>query len=173
MRLPIWLISIMGAGGSSAGCGSPPAPEIPVEAQAEAQPEPAVEPALDGAPPSAPTPAASPVRPVFANCVLHAGTVDAKTRRQRLPGGAPGPITQEGACSYNAECVARQGESSPGDGLVDMRCSGGECTCRLEPLAPPSPPFELQFAAICTSAQQARQLLLERCLEGMGVAAEP
>jgi len=174
MRDPIWLLlMVVGAGGSFPACGSQaPAPETPRAAPAET-PEPAVEPTLGAPAAPAPSQAEPPARPAFSNCVLHAGSVEARARRARLPGGAPGAISQEGTCSYNAECVARHGESTPGDGLVDMRCTGGTCSCHLEPLAPPGPPFELQFTATCTSAQQAKQLLLEQCLNGMGVIAEP
>lgn len=108
---------------------------------------------------------------VFSNCVLHAGKFE--TVKEPFE-GAPGGTFVVNACSYDAECIARKGADTPGDGFVDLSCNGDRCKCRLEPLTPPGPIQVVDFGASCASLGDARRLLLERCMKGMHLAsAEP
>ncbi len=108
-------------------------------------------------------------RPVFSGCVLHTGEIEKHRHAAKLPGGGPGPVTLAGSCSLDAECVQHHGQSTPGDGLVELRCDASVCTCRLEPLTPPGQPvhFEFTIDTQCTTFEQARRFLLERCMAGM------
>jgi hypothetical protein len=120
-------------------------------------------------PVSPPATTKTPAPPVLSNCVLHAGQSDTTQRREKKPGGELGPSRMlEASCSFNAECVARQGEDNPGDGFAYVSCSDGQCSCRLEPLS--GAVVEWQFQSACTSPEQARQLLQDQCLKGMDVA---
>lgn len=143
---------------NGAACGTPPAP-------ATSHPSDAKQPPIvsSSEPPSG--------TPVLSNCVMHAGQSDTSQRREKKAGGELGASRVLAAsCSFDAECVARRGESNPGDGFVYLSCTEGHCSCRLEPLLPAGGVVEWQFESACTTAEEARQLLRDRCLKGIDVA---
>jgi hypothetical protein len=101
----------------------------------------------------APPPASPAI--VFSRCVPHAGT----TRRAQ---GEPA------SCSFNAECLERQGTVTPGDGDVELACAAGHCTCTLTPHAPGASATRFDFTepSACDGDSGARQLLVARCMSG-------
>ena len=108
-------------------------------------------------------------RPAFSNCRLgsfrfasagHDENTGAEPRRSG---------TSEPSCAINADCIGQQGKTTPGDGTVVMECERGECSCRLEALAPPQRIVEFRFSATCSSPEVMQQLMREHCLIGMDV----
>ena len=98
-------------------------------------------------------------------CVLHAGQINVETTRQGGPDGRQiGPTARKSSCAYNAECIKQKRVSSPGDGHVSLQCEGQACVCRIEFLAPRQTTHELSFEATCETAEQAEQLLVDRCI---------
>jgi hypothetical protein len=122
--------------------------------------------------------ASAPARPVFAQCVLHAGGGDATVHRTRKPGEPPDAGVIEAAvarCWFNAECVAMHGHVTPTDGFVDLACAGTRCRCVLHSVAQPRDPDVVEsFEASdpCGDATRARELLLARCMTGMSMAPD-
>jgi hypothetical protein len=142
---------------TTTACGTPPAP--------------AASPTSDTEPSPTVTAERPPGTPVLTNCVMHAGQGDTSQRREKKVGGELGASQVLAArCSFDAECVARRGESNPGDGFAYLSCTEGHCSCRLEPLFPAGSVVEWQFESACATAEQARQLLRDRCLKGIDVA---
>lgn len=136
------------------GCGNtPPPPAVATPGASESDQPPAVS------------------KPVLSNCVLHAGQAKTTERREKTPGGGFTPSQLiEATCSYSAECGVRRGEDNPGDGFANLSCAKGHCSCRLEPSFPVGAAVvEWQFDAVCTSADQAQQLLRDECLKGIDV----
>ena len=112
------------------------------------------------------------VVPRLSPCVLHAGSASVKTRNERELDGTLNAIIEDARCYFNAECIARHGERTAGDGFVYLACVNGDCSCRIEQDTPPSPPIAFQFRATCTTDARAKQLLLDHCLKGMNVVPE-
>jgi hypothetical protein len=113
--------------------------------------------------------------PISSPCVLHSGQANKHTHRIRLPDGSVGKESVHGSCSANAECIAKLGSDSVGDGSVRIECSGHSCTCRLEPLASQVEPITSTFEldAPCMTSGGATKLLVERCMSGMTVVSHP
>jgi hypothetical protein len=109
---------------------------------------------------------------VRSDCVLHAGQVYVERSRSRGPGAQQGPEVQTSRCSFNAECIAEQGQVTDGDGDVYLACAEDDCSCRIVPLTPAREAVEFQFRAECVTDIQAKQLLVERCMKGMHVVPE-
>jgi hypothetical protein len=144
----------------SIGCGAPPVRVAPASVSED-----------EHGPQSerGPMPAAS--APVLSNCVLHAGQSQTSQQKEKGPGGELGPNRLlEASCSFNAECVARQGENNAGDGFAYLSCTDGQCSCRLEPQFPVATVVEWKFDSACTSADQAQQLLRDHCLKGADIS---
>ncbi len=166
MRRYSALIAVIASsvGGLLDGCGnSQPVPVAPAPAEPEPKQPPPENTAAAGAPPS------SPARPVFSNCVLHAGEAHSKQHQSFGPGRQPGATAKEASCSFNAECIARHGEETEGDGFVYLACTEGDCSCRLEPVTPPASAVTFEFRASCVTSDDAERLLVEHCLKGMHV----
>jgi hypothetical protein len=77
--------------------------------------------------------------------------------------------TKHGSCWYNAECVREPGNAKPGDGFVGVSCNEHRCTCTRETATPDHTHQEETFsiAELCTKAELAKELLVERCMAGM------
>jgi hypothetical protein len=88
-------------------------------------------------------------------------------------GDAP-PAETATSCTFNAECVERQGTLTPGDGDVAIACASGGCTCTLTPHAQGAAATAFSFAdaSACDRKGGARQLLLTRCMAGTNGATE-
>jgi hypothetical protein len=84
--------------------------------------------------------------------------------------GKPGPITEDGSCVIGASCIERQGQRTVGDGQVSLTCSGGQCTCLFERLAP-TESWHFQFRATCITVERAHALMLDHCLKDMHLAS--
>jgi hypothetical protein len=115
-----------------------------------------------------------PVGPISSPCVLHAAQGKRQTREVRLPGGAAGPEEQHGSCSADAECIATNGQETPGDGFVYLTCNERTCTCLLEPLRSSRSrhitiTFTFALSAPCATSGLALDLIVERCMPGMTV----
>jgi hypothetical protein len=122
-------------------------------------------------PPAAPGAAAS---IQFARCVPHAGETHRESQRVKPASGGAEQEVASTACSFNAECVDRQGVVTPGDGDVEIACADGACTCTLAPHAPGAAASTFTFAVTspCDQEGGARQLLLTRCMTGTNGAAD-
>jgi hypothetical protein len=107
-------------------------------------------------------------RPAFADCVFHAGEGRKTITQIKRPGGAVAQPETTGSCSSNAECIQTRGQSTPGDGLVDLACEGKRCTCKLQPLVPRSAPtiFQFEIETPCVGRATAKALLMDRCVAG-------
>ena len=74
---------------------------------------------------------------------------------------------------------AAAGARSPGDGQVELTCSGGQCSaapgraaaCRFEQLAPPGASWDEGFGATCMTKEQTDQLMLSHCLKDVHLAS--
>jgi hypothetical protein len=156
-HFPVWLLAL----GAAFGCrNSQPASVAPASTQEQHEPAPTVPAGVAGS---------GSTLPKLSNCVLHAGSVNVKARQEKGPDGTLGTAVQDARCTSNAECIAQQGQRTAGDGFVYLTCTNGDCSCRIEPDTPPAAPVEFHFQASCTTSAQAKQLLLDHCLAGMGV----
>lgn len=108
-------------------------------------------------------------RPVFSNCRLGSFRFASAGHDENTTGGPRHSGTAEPSCAINADCIAQQGKTAPGDGTVVMECERGECSCRLEALAPPQRIVEFSFVARCTTPKVMQQLIKDHCLVGMDV----
>lgn len=160
----VFILAALGCGGANPQpTAAPPAAAEPAQPAAPAS-LPAAEVAAE------PEPAkAAPATPIFSGCVLHAGDAEKRTVRVKRADGGLEPPVVTGKCWFNAECIQQQGRASPGDGNVELQCTGTTCVCEYEPLTPPGPATRVQFELeqACTSAKQAKILLRERCMAGM------
>jgi hypothetical protein len=117
--------------------------------------------ARDGGPP--------PVAPAEVDgCVVHAGEIRHSTVKTERTDGKVDVAETSGACSMDAECVERQGITTPGDRNVEIACQKSTCTCTAEPRASRARPSRFRFTADdpCASTERVRSLLLERCVPG-------
>lgn len=104
---------------------------------------------------------AEPARPTFTRCVLHSGGSERKV--------AQGVATS--TCWFGAECIAHHGDAGPGDGFVDLTCTGADCVCALTPVFSKRPyTFRVHLPAPCGDTDAARAALLRYCLEGIEVS---
>jgi hypothetical protein len=115
------------------------------------------------------SPSTPETRPVFSNCRLGSFRFASAGHDENTTGGSRRSGTSEPSCAINADCIAQQGKTTPGDGTVVMECERGECSCRLEALVPPNAVVEFHFAATCSSPDVMQQLMREHCLIGMDV----
>jgi hypothetical protein len=104
-------------------------------------------------------------------CVLHAGDVHTHRREALNSQGEVVSTSSKAECSFNAECVRRQGISSPGDGNVSLECVGKRCICSLKPLSRSARPtiFSFESDTPCSTGDMAERLILERCMAGLTV----
>jgi len=111
--------------------------------------------------------------PISSPCVLHSGQANKRTHRSRLPDGSIGLESVGGSCSADAECIAKKGQQSVGDGFVRLQCSERACTCQLEPLTSRMEPitFTFELEAPCTTCSEAMKLIVQRCMPGMTVVS--
>jgi hypothetical protein len=110
-------------------------------------------------------------RPVFSNCRLGSFRFASAGHDENASGGPRRSGTSEPSCAINADCIAQQGRTAPGDGAVVMECANGNCSCRLEALSAPNTVVEFDFAAVCSTPEVMQQLIREHCLAGMDVKA--
>lgn len=108
-------------------------------------------------------------RPVFSNCLLGNSRFTSAGHEENPGDTRHGSRPSEPSCVIGANCVARQGVTTPGDGSVLMKCERGKCSCHLEALAPPHTAVDFRFAASCSSPEVMRQLIRDHCLAGMDV----
>lgn len=108
-------------------------------------------------------------RPVFSNCRLGSFRFASAGHDENTTGSPRRSGTLEPSCAINADCIAEQGKTTPGDGTVIMECEGGNCSCRLEALAPPSTVVQFGFVASCSTPEVMQQLIKDHCLIGMDV----
>jgi hypothetical protein len=108
-------------------------------------------------------------RPVFANCRLGSFRFASEGHDEHGSGDPRPAAPSEPSCAINADCIAQQGRTTPGDGAVVMECASGNCSCRLESLAAPKTVLEFDFVASCSSPEVMQQLIRDHCLAGMDV----
>lgn len=108
-------------------------------------------------------------RPVFSNCLLSNSRFTSTGHEESLGDTRHSSRPSEPSCVIGANCVARQGVTTSGDGSVLMKCERGKCSCHLEALAPPHGAVDFEFAASCSSPEVMRQLIRNQCLAGMDV----
>jgi hypothetical protein len=108
-------------------------------------------------------------RPVFANCRLGTFRFASEGHNEHGSDDRRPSEPSEPSCAINADCIAEQGRTTPGDGAVVMECASGNCSCRLEALAAPKTVFEFDFVASCSTPEVMQQLIRDHCLADMDV----
>jgi hypothetical protein len=99
-------------------------------------------------------------RLVTGPCVLHSGNARVTTTK---PAGV-----HHASCSFDAECIAKHGASTPGDGFVRVECADTACFCEWSTPrsdAPLRAPFTLD--AVPDAPDACKLLLRDRCMRGM------
>jgi len=106
--------------------------------------------------------------PGFPDCVLTAGDRRAPTGTQKVPAPAEAPTP----CALNVACIHKEGQKTRGDARVEITCKGKACICTVESLAPRrnTKKFRIKIPTPCATTDDAKTLLLGRCMYGMKAA---
>ncbi len=114
----------------------------------------------------------APAGMITSPCVLHTAQVEVRRRERGGPGGQPVRSIESARCSIDAECVEEQGKATQGDGLVSLACKQRACRCSIERLGTKvsrgqKRSFRFSIDHLCSEAETAKTLLIERCMPGM------